>query len=177
MTKEIQIGGGLAVIVDDEDFEYLSSFKWHRHSDGGGLLYASTTEYCGLEKKEIDGKIKRIIKTRQIRMHRLLMGMPTCKVDHKNRNPLDNRKENLRLVTDSQSAQNRKLRSDSATGYKGVHWLKHRRKYRVRIKTNEKWIFVGHFDDIKQAAVAYDSKALEFFGEYACLNFPQIAQP
>ena len=106
-------------------------------------------------------------------MHRLLMGTPPCQVDHKNRDTLDNRKENLRLANSKKNAQNRKVRADSATGYKGVYWRAGRNKYRVVIRSEGKSKVVGHFSDPVQAARAYDKAALELFGEYACLNFPQ----
>jgi hypothetical protein len=97
-------------------------------------------------------------------------------VDHINRDTLNNQLSNLRLATDSQQAQNRRLRSDNTSGYRGVGWNKGARKWRARITVDGKVIFIGDFADKEEAARAYDAAAIEHFGEFAVLNFPDAVK-
>lgn len=60
---------------------------------------------------------------------------------------------------------------NNTSGYKGVSYNK-RDKYQAKIKFN-KQIHIGYFEDPIRAAKAYDAKALELFGEFAQLNFPE----
>lgn len=89
-------------------------------------------------------------------------------VDHANRNCTDNRIENLRCCSASKNAMNRGVIS-SYVKYKGIDFNKG--KYRARIKINGKSTHIGYFDSAEEAAMAYDIKALEIFGEFATLNF------
>lgn len=93
-------------------------------------------------------------------------------VDHKNRNPLDNRRCNLRPATKSNNQRN--VVSKRSGKFKGVFKfaLKHKIKWRARICHNGKQISLGLFDSQELAAQAYDSKAKEWHGEFARLNFP-----
>ena len=97
-------------------------------------------------------------------------------IDHINRDKLDNRLENLRLVTSSQNAVNSGLFANNRTGYRGV--CKHGRNYRARIRFMDNLICIGTFETPQQAAKAYNAKALELFGEYAYLNaIKEVVQP
>jgi hypothetical protein len=109
-------------------------------------------------------------------MHRMITRAPQgIQVDHINRNRLDNRRENLRFVTDSQQSINRGkvmiCKGRVATSkYKGVYWEKNSRKFRVRISFNGKRIQVGYFTSEVEAALAYNDAIQRFYGEYAALN-------
>ena len=91
-------------------------------------------------------------------------------VDHINHNGLDNRKDNLRFVTRTQNGQNRRPNRNSTSAYKGVTWFKPTNKWCARIKDKNKRIFLGHFTCEHEAALAYNKKAKELFGEYVLLN-------
>ena len=87
-------------IVDSNKFVLLSQFKWWLNDKG----YAVTTQYLGGGRS--NGKSKKI------RMHRLIIGATQGEVvDHINRNRLDNRKSNLRIVTYSENNINQEKRT------------------------------------------------------------------
>lgn len=149
--KIIKLTNKLEVFVDDEDFEYLNQFKWC--FDNG---YAITT------------------KVPQIKMHRLIMKVGKgIHIDHKNHNTLDNRKNNLRICTNSQNHMNRiKQRMETASSkFKGVCWHKDRNKWEAYITKDQKLKYLGLFDDETEAAKTYDFWAKKLFGEFARLNF------
>lgn len=104
-------------------------------------------------------------------MHRFLIGAPKgVRVDHINLNKLDNRRENLRFVTAAQNSSNRK--PYGKTGLKGV------RRYSdtswwAMITTGGQGRYLGMFRTAEQAAEAYDKAAIEAFGAYAHLNYPE----
>ena len=114
-------------------------------------------------------------------MHRQIMNFPEkgILIDHKNRNGLDNRKENLRLCNSSQNSQN--CAPYGKYKYKGVDLKKKTVKgkdylyWRSRIKIGEKETFLGYFpytpEGEIQAAKVYDEMARIHFKEFARLNF------
>lgn len=107
-------------------------------------------------------------------MHRLLVGAERgIEVDHKNRDGLDCRRENLRVATRSQNASN----SPSIGGtskYKGVNWHRARGKWAAYIKHNMVRKYLGLFLSEQDAACAYDAAAIRMHGEFAYLNFPHM---
>ncbi len=92
---------------------------------------------------------------------------PTCKVDHKDGDGLNNRFNNLRLASDTQNAQNTKKRSDNKSGFKGVSWHSQQNKWRAVITINKKNKHLGTFYNIQDAASAYESAAKKYFGDFA----------
>ena len=87
-------------------------------------------------------------------------------VDHINRDPFDNRIENLRLCNKAQNNANSKVRSDNNLGIKGV--CVSGSKFRARVSKQGKEIHLGNFDTIEEAHAAYLKAAEEVFGEFAC---------
>lgn len=142
----------LPMIIDECDHEEITKNKCWLNSRG----YALT-----------------IKNKRKILVHRFLMGAidPLIKVDHKNRNPLDNRRANLRLCTQAQNLVNRPLQYNNKTGYRGVSIYKD--KYRCTLMIHKKQIYLGLFECPIIAAKTYDKVASECFGEFAVLNFPK----
>lgn len=157
MTKEIILSRGLVALVDDADYGWLmTGGKWNARGRPGNY-YAARTIWEG---KKCRGQV----------MHRLLLPTPG-QVDHINGDSLDNRRANLRPASPSQNAANRKARSDSKSGYKGLHRVG--RKWQVSLTVHGRFVQVGMFRDKEEAARAYDAAALEHFGEFARLNFPR----
>ena len=93
--REIQLTQGHVAIVDNEDFEFLSQFKWHAHRNR--YTYYAETYKRGSKKR--------------IKMHRAICGFPELRfvVDHINGNGLDNRRANLRVVPRCINSLNAKL--------------------------------------------------------------------
>ena len=89
--------------------------------------------------------------------------------DHKNNQPLDNRKENLRLCTNQENAFNSSKPRNNTSGAKGVSWNKRDRKYEAYISCGKRRN-LGMFTDLIEAAKAYNAAALELFGEFAKIN-------
>lgn len=161
--RKIPLTQGKYAIVDPEDYEKLARYRWH-------ALKIERLFYAVRQYKAKQGRSK----YESVRMHQEIMGAAEGKViDHINHNGLDNRKANLRFATVQQNTRNqRKSRGNYSSQYKGVAWSKSRKKWWTRITLNGRVIFVGHFNDEKAAAMAYDAKAKELFGDYAALNLP-----
>lgn len=119
--------------------------------------------------RKISGKFK------MLRLSRLIMNCPKgMEVDHINRNKLDNRRENLRIVTHQQNNFNRGSEKQSTSVYKGVNFLPKRQSWRAQIGKDYKQTQIGEFKKERWAAMAYDIAAKDLYGEYANLNFSEI---
>lgn len=152
LSKQGTNKGKYVAIVDDEDYEWLNSYRWC--FDG---RYAQ-------RRNKIEG---------HVRMHMLIMQPQDEKgVDHINGNPLDNRKSNLRVCSQGDNSKNMSKHFDSTSKYKGLSKTKNG-KWEVRVCKNYKPTRVGLFNDEVEAAKAYDQKAKELHGEFAKLNFPE----
>lgn len=145
---EIKLSQNKITIVDDEDFERVNELKWYY-----GHGYATRSKNRGCEYRF---------------MHRFILNYKgNLQVDHINGNRLDNRKENLRLVTNQQNQFNRKKNNKLCSSkYKGVIFNKDNNNWRARIHINDKTINIGSYNSEIEAAEAYKNKALELFGEY-----------
>lgn len=86
-------------------------------------------------------------------------------VDHINRNSTDDRIENLRLATDSQNSQNRKVALTNTSGFKGVN--RSGTGWQARVMREGKRVFLGQFPTKEEAAAAYQQAAAEMHGEFA----------
>lgn len=156
--KKIILSKGKYALVDDEDFEFLSQWKWCCDSRG----YAVRSE-----KMTIVGSSNRPL----VRMQRVILDAPNDKlVDHINGDTLDNRKHNLRLATKSENMRNRKMAKNCKSGFKGVWFNKKRQRWIAYIKTNGQSRVLGHFKDRLEAAHVYNQVAEQLFGEFARLN-------
>jgi hypothetical protein len=102
-------------------------------------------------------------------------------VDHINQDKLDNRRENLRLATRSDNEANKKKRrtqsgGETSSSYKGVTFMRdrpRRKPWRATITFDHKQTALGTFANEIDAARAYDKAALEQYGEFSYINFPE----
>lgn len=139
--KKIKLTQGKYALVDDEDYGFLSRHKWCVHKTRGGILYVET-------HLENDKKMY---------MHRMVFGSVrrNCELDHINRNPLDNRKNNLRVATRSENMINRRIFKNKIYGnFKGVTFV--RKKWIARVNRNNKAIHIGSFETMLKAKRARD---------------------
>lgn len=146
MSTIIKASNGGEILVDETDAALVSQWKWRVSPQG----YASRTGY----------KNGRFIK---ILMHRLIMEpIPEgLEVDHINRNRLDNRRENLRVVTHAVNQRNSGMASNNTSGYRGVCWDKSKRKWKAATKHDGRHVMIGRFataEDAHKAYVEYMSK-------------------
>lgn len=147
-------------IVDNDDYEKLANYKWYLTPKGYCWRHENKNEYIGRNRKNII-------------IHRQILKLKKGEVaDHINRNPLDNRKSNLRKCTTQQNIFNRrklKCKKLNASKYKGV-FLRPYSRWESNLKFNGKSIYLGSFNTEIQAAKAYNLKARELFGSFALLN-------
>ena len=156
---KIPLTRGKFAKVDPQDYLWLAQFRWHCKTNKNTIYAVRTVTEAGKQKR--------------IFMHRLIAGTPGHLVcDHINHNGLDNRSANLRNCTIRQNNANSRSAKSSSSKYKGVSWSRSHKKWAVYIKKDSKQFFLGHFDDEKEAAKAYDEAAKRLHGEYAGLNFP-----
>ena len=152
--KLILLTQGKSAQVDDEDFEWLSQWKWY-YDEG----YAVRNSSGGHGRRSL------------IQMHRVICNPPDKKeVDHIDRCSINNQRSNLRVCTKTENAWNTGSQKNNTSGYKGVCWNKGR--WQASIRVNGSRIHLGRFDDVKEAANSYDSAAIKYHGEFARINFP-----
>jgi hypothetical protein len=136
-------------LVDDEDYEMLNKYRWscsRRHP-----------------RTRADGK--------WLSMHRLIMGLENGDkklIDHRDRNPLNNQKENLRICPSLACNLGNSWNKNNSSGYKGV--TREGNRWRAQIGINGKTRYIGSYDTKEDAALAYNEKAKELWGEFALLN-------
>jgi hypothetical protein len=161
--RRIWLGEGLFVILDLRDYYHLSKYKWYIKGSFGKFYAARNYKYDSRQTKTVS-------------MHREIMNAPGgLLVDHRNRNGLDNRRENLRLATYSQNNCNKPKRKNTSSQFAGVSFNKLCKRWCCYINHNGKRIFLGYFDSEIEAAKAYDAAARKYHGEFARLNFPESA--
>lgn len=158
-TRRIPLSRGLFALVDDCDFEWASQFKWHARQSSAGTprFYAQRNVLLPSGKRSMRY------------MHRELLGaLPGQEVDHKDRDRLNNRRDNLRFCSRSQNnANSGKRRNAVSSRFKGVTWESRRKHWVAQIQVRGKHFFLGSFASEKRAAAAYATAAQNHFGEYA----------
>lgn len=152
--KQIKLTQGKYALIDDEDYELISRYRWVYSSKGYAITH-----------NPIDGR-------QWIWMHRIIMGTPNgSQTDHINRNKLDNRKINLRVCSASQNRINASSSKTFSSKYRGVSWNTLKKKWTSQIQLHGKRIFIGRFQSEIHAAMAYDIWAKELHKEFAICNF------
>jgi len=168
------------IIIDYQDYEKFRRYNWNYSENSKQGLYPV---YDNLTKTE------RELGIRPIYLHHLIANLENKEniryndsivVEHKDGNPLNNTRDNLRICTQQQNCFNKSKQSTPCTSkYKGVYHRqdkdggKRKNLWRACIRKNDRLLNIGSFKTEELAAKAYDEKALELFGEFAKLNFPK----
>lgn len=160
--KTVSVSNGRVALVDDEDYKWISRFKWHAVLMGRGF-------YVMRNRRISDGP-----GPGTILLHRAILEAPASfEVDHRNGDGLDNQRKNLRLAT---SQQNQRAFQRKAAGktsrFRGVCWHKAAEKWSAQLKISRRKIHLGLFSDEEAAARAYDSAVRVAYGEFSHPNLP-----
>lgn len=161
----IPLTRGKMAVIDAADYDLVGRYTWSAITDGTNW-YASTNTPRNKGKQ------------RSISMHRLIMGVTATslpRVDHRDRDGLNNRRLNLRFATQSQNLANSERRR-AKSGYRGVKPITKPGRIKIwqaNIRVHPRSIYLGAFATAEEAARAYDARAQKEFGEFARLNFPE----
>lgn len=154
-AREIPLTQGKVAIVSACDYDWLNQWKWY-------------TGKCGYAQRnwlsELTGKRTVLL------MHRFITTAPANKeVDHIDGDRLNNRRENLRLCSHEQNMHNQKSQT-GASRYKGVAQTSDSQTWRAYISKDGSQIYLGSFATEIEAALTYNTAAVQLFGEFARLN-------
>lgn len=151
----VQFTQNQEALVDADDLDKILEYRWYTAKSPTGIIYVAAY-------KRGSGKAA------NVQMHQIIMG---CKyIDHINGDGLDNRKINLRKYT--YTAENKantgkhKFKRPVTSKYKGVSRASKEKKFRAKCGAFN----LGSFETEEEAAIAYNNKASELYGEFARLN-------
>ena len=155
--RQILLTNGEYAIVDDDAPEVVFNLRWHKSTRGYAIFSTSHSHHGN-----------KVV----FRMHRVIMNAPPgTEVDHINGNPLDNRRENLRLASHRENAANQvKQRVKRSSRYKGVTYYKRDGNWQAKIHKGGVTHHLGYFNDEVDAARAYNTAARGLFGTFAHVN-------
>ena len=158
----IPLTRGYFAIIDPEDFELVGFHNWQS-------LVEPHATYATRPKPYVNGKY-----AGALRMHRVIMGVddPNILVDHIDGNGLNNRRKNLRIVSNAENTFNRKRRIGGTSKYKGV--VRRDDRWVAAIYPDGKNIHLGTFMTEEAAAQAYNEAAKKYHGQFAHLNHIEL---
>jgi hypothetical protein len=161
--KEIRLTQGQVALVDDENYDWLNSFKWYAIKDKNNFYAGRAIVVNGTRTTQ--------------RMHQLIMGDNQLKleIDHIDGNGCNNHQINLRFCTNQENMMNRRPNKNCSSIYKGVGWYERYGKWTARIRINGRLFNLGYFKIEEDAAKAYDVAAIKYFGEFAKINTYETA--
>jgi hypothetical protein len=157
----VELAGGRTAHISPEDCKYLAKFAWHASKMRAGY-YA----YRKVQRRNggYDSCAMHVEVARRMGL-RLGKGL---QIDHINHDTLDNRRENLRVVTPSQQTCNQRLRRDNTTGVKGVSFVKRAGLYHAYVAIGGKRRFSKYFATLEEAEAAVTDARKRLHGEFAC---------
>ncbi len=157
--KTVPVGHNKVALVDDEDYERVSVSVWHARRD-----YSTTQDLWYVQRH-----IRRPSGIRGTeRLHSFIL-TTSSRIDHIDGNGLNNQKSNLRIASNSQNMANSRVRRHTSR-FKGVSFYKRYGSWHVEIQCNKVRHSIGYFANEVDAALAYDSAAVEYFGAFARTN-------
>ena len=162
--KEIPLNKGMVALVDDEDYERCMQYKWFAKKQSVHNYYAYRNVSIG------DKKHKRQV---SLSLHRFVLGLVGVNViiDHKDRDTLNDQKDNLRICTTSQNCMNKRKRSNSNCDLRGVQIDKRNNKFTCVIWQEKKNIHLGSYITKEEAGHVRDFWSAYFHKDFANFNF------
>ena len=135
--------------IDDDDYEIISYYSWFK-----------TKNYIGTTIRNWNGPTRQ----RLVYVHQLLLGFAPIGMewDHKDRNPLNNHRNNLHIVTHQKNQRNTGVRKDSSSGVKGVHKFKKWWVASIKVGKNNR-VYLGIFNSLEEAARARRKAEIEYW--------------
>lgn len=171
MSKNVPLTQGHNAIVDDDVYDYISSFKWQLHN-------SRHNKYARRHSNKKDSWYTDRKTRSVVCMHRFVYELKTGKeltknqyIDHIDNNGLNNTFKNLRIVTTSQNNRNCR-RPPGKTGFRGVRKFNNS-SYQAYIRINNKFVHLGMFSTSIDAALSYDKKYRELEGNELKCNFKE----
>lgn len=139
-------GDVLSAYIDTEDLKKIQEVDWSWYAN---FHKNSGTYYVMANAKKPDGS------STLVGLHRFLMDQPSgLVVDHIDRNPLNNKKSNLRIVTAAQNNQNTRIQKNNRSGARGVYWCKQRNVWRAYVKVKGRYHYFGNHKNLQDAEAA-----------------------
>jgi len=134
--------GYFETLIDTKNVELCKQYTWHVN-----LAKCNNTFYARTDIRFNKNKITTLY------LHKLIKKCSNhLQIDHKNINTLDNREENLRIVSRKQNAENQKTcQKNSKSEIRGVSWSKQNKKWQACIHHNGKTIYGGCYCNLAEA--------------------------
>jgi len=139
-VKKISLTRGMFALVDDEDYEWLSQWKWYA---------LRTRKNCFYVARQKNGKT--------VLMHREILNLKKdqkIQGHHKNHNTLDNRRKNLEIVNNRENNSNKKYHSKHGVGIEKKKDIRRQKPFRASVEINGKAKHIGYFTTAKKAQEA-----------------------
>jgi hypothetical protein len=162
MKNSLTLKSGNKILVDACNSALLSENGWREHVVGR-TSYVRRRKYIGKKHGKYVYEVQYL--------HRLIMNPPKGMViDHVDGNGLNNRRKNLRICTRAQNLSNQRKQHGCSSKYKGVTYHPKTGGWYSQIKFKKQHIYLGYFKKEEDAAIAYNTSAIKYFGKFAKLN-------
>ena len=138
-------------------------FRFPRGNRSAGTV-AGSPNNCGYILLTIDGQKYHAHRLAWLYVHG---EWPTNQIDHIDRDPSNNRLNNLREATQSQNNRNGGLRKNNTSGLKGAYFFKRDQLWMAAIRVNGRQLHIGYFDTKEKAHAAYIAAARIHAGQFA----------
>lgn len=159
--RYLHAASGERIKVDREDFERINRHSWtiiQQRNEG---------------KRQAVTSIKTKTGYKQVTLGKFIMNPPKGKFVYprRSREELDYRKSNLIVCTmKERQIMLPKRRGDTSSRFKGVSWDRSKSRWRAHIDIKGQTRAIGYFKDEEEAALAYNKRAKELYGDIAYQN-------
>lgn len=157
---------GTEFFIDVEDLIIVKPYTWYIQQKKIGNKTIGGKYVCS-QFPMIDGKRNRKFIHNIIWEHNYGLIPEGMIIDHKDHNPLNNQKENLRLIRKQDNTKDRSIPQNNTSGVIGVYWIKNNKKWQAKISYNDAKISLGYYES-KEKAIEMRLKAeKEYFKDFA----------